>query len=121
MKFCGLCVPTVSANLLLRVMNVINLMFIAKLENAAMTAGVGLATSLVTTLAYSFLVGANCAQETLTSQAYGAGELGRCGDLLNRGRVVSITLFIPIAIVFLFSEQIFLMIGQDPEVSFYAG
>lgn len=76
-----------------------------------LTAGYGLATSFCHVLGLSFFIGANCAQETLTSQAFGAGELFRCGSLLNRGRMILVVLFIPIAVIFLLSERIFLLIG----------
>jgi multidrug resistance protein, MATE family len=40
--------------------------------------------------------------------------------LLNRGRLILIAMSIPISIIFLLSEHIFLLIGQDSEVAFYA-
>ena len=102
-------------------MRILNLYFIGKLGNAAMTAGVGLAISFTIALVQWVLVGANCAQETLTSQAFGAGEIRRCGILLNRGRVILTVIFIPICVLFLESERILLFIGLDDEVSKYAG
>lgn len=100
---------------------IINLYFVGKLNDAAMTAGLGLATFFVQALGYTVLMGTNIAQETLTSQAFGAGELYRCGALHNRGRTILLAVMIPIALVFFFSETIFLLIGQDPQVSRYAG
>ena len=91
----------------------INLYFIGFLENTLMTAGVGLAMTFVNILGLSVMVGINCAQETLTSQAFGANELVRCGVLLNRGRVILLLVFIPIAFIFMFTKQILIAIGQD--------
>ena len=85
-----------------------------------MTAGFGLALTLVGILGLSLMIGTNCAQETLASQAYGAGELRRCGILLNRGRLILVALFLPISVVFFNSEAIFLFVGIEPEVAYYA-
>ena len=78
-----------------------------------MTAGFGLAITSVAILGLSLMIGTNCALETLASHAFGAGELQRCGILLNRGRLILTTLFIPISILFYNSETLFLLIGQD--------
>ena len=75
------------------------MVFVGLLGNTAMTAGVGLATTFVNITGTSVLAGINLAQETLTSQAFGAGELGRCGILLNRGRMILLVMFIPIAMI----------------------
>ena len=98
----------------------INLFFVGTFGNGAMTAAVGLAASCSGILVSSFIVGTNCAQDTLTSQAYGAGELRRCGVLLNRGRVIIVVLFIPFLLIFQYSKEILDMAGFDPQVSVYA-
>ena len=85
-----------------------------------MTAGVGLATTFLNILGYYILLGTNCAQETLTSQAFGADELERCGVLLNKGRIILVILFIPMAFFFMLTREILISIGQDPVVSEYA-
>lgn len=71
-------------------------------------------------LGLTVLMGTNIAQETLTSHAFGANQLKRCGDLLNRGRMILLAVFVPIAIAFVFSESIFLAIGQDADVAKFA-
>ena len=77
----------------------INMYFIGRLGNPSMTAGVGLATTFVAIVGVSIMIGANLAQDTLTSQAFGANEPIRCGILLNRGRMILVVIFIPIALV----------------------
>ena len=89
----------------------INLYYVGRLDNAAMTAGLGLATVFIQVLGLTVLMGTNIAQETLTSHAFGAGELRRCGVLLNRGRMILVAVFIPLAVAFAYSEKIFLLIG----------
>ena len=43
--------------------------------------------------------GLNCAQETLTSQAFGANNLRLCGIYLNRGTVILTLFFIILALM----------------------
>jgi MATE family multidrug resistance protein len=120
-RFFSLVMPAICSNLLFTCMASLNYYYIGKLDDAAIIAGVGLAQSIMTVIGSGLMVGCNCAQETLTSQAFGAGELVRCGVLLNRGRAVLTTIFIPLSVAYYFSEPIFHFIGQDPQVSFYAG
>lgn len=64
--------PAIAANLLYICMMTMNYYYIGSLDNAAMTAAVGLAQSVMTVTGSGIMIGSNCAQETLTSQAYGA-------------------------------------------------
>jgi len=89
----------------------INLYYIGLLNDAAMTAGLGIGTVLIQILGFTVAMGTNIAQETLTSHSFGANNLERCGVLLNRGRMILLTVFIPISFAFWFSESIFLVIG----------
>ena len=69
-------------------------------------------------MVFSIMVGINAAQETLTSQAFGAGELRLCGIYLNRGQIILLTAYCIFASVpVFFGEQIFYAITQDEEVS----
>ena len=64
------------------------------------------------------LIGLNAAQETLTSQAFGANNLQLTGIYLNRGRVILSVFYILLAIWPLaFGERIFIALGMDAEVS----
>jgi multidrug resistance protein, MATE family len=96
------------------------LYYVGQLGDDAMTAGFGLSIAFVDIIGTSILCGMNSAQETLTSQAFGAQELRRCGHLFNRGKLILLVLCVPIAMILLYSNQIFLLIGQEPEVARYA-
>jgi multidrug resistance protein, MATE family len=48
-------------------MMTMNYYYIGSLGNAAQTAGIGLAQSIMTVIGSGLLIGCNCAQETLTS------------------------------------------------------
>ena len=78
----------------------------------------GLASVTNGMMVISLLIGLNAAQETLTSQAFGANNLRLCGIYLNRGTLILTVFFALLALVpSLFVEQIFVAIGQDKEVS----
>lgn len=102
--FFSIVIPTLTQNALGFILLIINLYFVGLLNNAAMTAGFGLATTFIHVCGMSLMIGTNCTQETLTSQAFGAGELVRCGILLNRGRLILLAMSVPISLLFLFSK-----------------
>ena len=116
--FCKIAVPAVCTNLLGYITVLSNTIFAARMNDPVKLAVIGLANVCHTIMILSLLIGLNAAQETLTSQAYGRGDLRLCGVYLNRGRVILVAFFIPLALgPAFFAEQIFLAIGQDPEVS----
>lgn len=93
-------------------------MFAGTLKDPMNLAAVGLASTFCAIMILSSIIGLNSAQETLTSQAFGAGNLRLCGLYLNRGHCIIIVFFIPVAIVTsCYGESIFLAIGQDQELS----
>ena len=99
----------------------ISIIFAGQFEDPAKIAAVGLSVTLIDFVIFAFIRGLNSAQETLTSQAFGAGQLEICGTYLHRGSFVMTLFFIPLAItIVFFGEPILLLIGQDPEVVEYA-
>ena len=69
----------------------------------------------------SVMMGLNSGQDTLTSQAYGNGNLKLCGVYLNRGAFILTLIFIPLAIIpSVRAEQILILLGQDKEASHLA-
>ena len=75
-------------------------------------AGFGLAYSFVTFILVYFN-GVSQPVETLTSHAYGQGDMQLCGLYLNRTLFVSTLGFVPVAIIIYFSEPILISFGQD--------
>ena len=64
------------------------------------------------------MIGLNTGIETLTSQGFGAGNLRLCGLYLNRGAFILTAFFLIFNIVpSMFSTEILLQLGQDPEVA----
>ena len=79
---------------------------------------IGLTNTITNVMCQSLLIGLNAAQETLTSQAFGAGNLKLTGYYLNRGRVILTVFYVLFGIwPILFGERIFLAMGIDAEVS----
>ena len=99
---------------------VMNIVFMGRLNNPVLLAGVGLGTMTSNILCLSILLGFNAALQTLASRAYSAGDLHLCGVYLNRARIIMAVAFLPTVLVLAFSEKILVAIGQDPEVSKYA-
>ena len=96
-------------------------MIFAGMHNDSMLlAGVGLATTLINLCILTPINGMNGTVETFVSQAYGANNIHLCGVYVNRGRLINLVMFIPVAILLCFSESILIMLGQDAQVSMYA-
>lgn len=68
---------------------------------------------------FALTQGLNGAVDTFVSQAYGAGpeNYHYCGQILNRARAIAMVSLIPIAILFFFSDDILIGIGQDETIS----
>ena len=116
--FLKLAIPAIFTNLAAFATVVTNSVFAGRMNDPVKLASVGLSSVCVNIMVLSIMIGLNAAQETLTSQAYGAGNLKLCGIYLNRGRFILIAFFIPFAVIpSIFAEEIFNGIGQDPEVS----
>jgi len=97
--FLKIACPAVLTNSLGYLANVTNAVFAGNMADPINLAVVGLAGSSETVIFHSLLMGLNAAQETLTSQAFGAGNLRLCGIYLNRGHFILIAFFIPLAVV----------------------
>ena len=116
--FTKLAGPAVVTNFLIYFTVLINLTFAGQLEDSALLLGsIGLAQVLFCIL-NTLMIGLNTAQETLTSQAYGSKNYVLCGTYLNRGATMLVAFFVPCSFIFLaFDEQIYLAMGQEPEVA----
>mmetsp|Transcript_29730 Transcript_29730/g.36898 ORF Transcript_29730/g.36898 Transcript_29730/m.36898 type:complete len:83 (-) Transcript_29730:1128-1376(-) len=81
------------------------IVFAGRMNDTVNVAVVGLATSFTAIMMLAILIGLNTAQESLTSQSFGAGNLRLCGLYLNRGSFILITFFVPLAVLTaMFSE-----------------
>ena len=116
--FCKLAVPAVVTNIMAFQAPLVNSVFAGRMNDPTKLAAVGLSSVINNLMMLSLMIGLNSAQETLTSQAFGHGNIRLCGVYLNRGRFILIAFFIPLATIpCCFAESILLGLGQDPEVS----
>ncbi|XP_022886491.1 protein DETOXIFICATION 40-like isoform X1 [Olea europaea var. sylvestris] len=67
--------------------------------------------------AYGLLLGMGSALETLCGQAYGAGKYDMLGLYLQRATVVLFLFTLPITLVYIFSKQILIFIGESENVA----
>ena len=92
--------------------NLINRFYAGRLDDSVKIAVIGLSGSINLIFMISIMIGINSAQETLTSQAFGARNLPLVGIYLNRGRFILIAIFIPLALVIAFAgESILIGLG----------
>ena len=112
--------PSVLCNLLMKVQEIVNLIFVGHSNNSQMIAAVGLGNALLDIMGLSIIIGMNGALNTLSSQSAGAQRIDMCQTYLKRGKVVLTMCFVPIAILLTQSERILLMAGQDKAVARYA-
>ena len=80
----------------------------------------GLGNAFMEIMGTGAFIGLNMALCTLASQGYGAQAYDLCGVYLNQARVVFIGFYCLMIPVFLFSERMFLALGQQEEVAFYS-
>ena len=96
----------------------IALSFAGHLDDATNLVVVGITGSVMGITTMSVSVGINSAQETLTTQAFGAGQHKLCGIYLNRGQIILTFFFVLFAsIPMCFGEKIFLFISKDDDIS----
>lgn len=99
---------------------VVNVSFAGHLGSEAAMAGVGMANMFQNILCFSVIYGFNSSLNTLVSQSFGMKDYKMCGVFLNRARFVMTLIFIPLLIILLNTESIFVSVGFDPEASYYS-
>lgn len=98
-------VPITISNVIGQLIFLVNAIFAGQMNDEVSLAAVGLGDVITSILVLTFLIGLNNTQETLTSQAFGSGQLKLCGVYLNRGRLIVLTFYLPLALLlFLLSE-----------------
>ncbi|KAJ3287735.1 hypothetical protein HDU79_005475 [Rhizoclosmatium sp. JEL0117] len=89
-------------------------------------ASMALATLFANVTGYSLIVGMGAAIDTLCSQAYGeylagTGDKKELGRHLSRAIFINYLLCIPITTLWLFTEPLLLLTGQDPSIAHLSG
>nr|XP_017217561.1 PREDICTED: protein DETOXIFICATION 14-like isoform X2 [Daucus carota subsp. sativus] len=119
-KVAYIAMPMVVTTVSQYMLRVISVMMIGHLGELSLS-GAAIATSLTNVTGFSLLLGMASALETLCGQAYGARRYQLMGSY-TYGAIISLLLVcIPISILWIFTEKLLILIGQDPLISHEAG
>lgn len=99
-----------------------NIYFSAHFQDNKYLAANGLAISMMNIIAFATLYGIATAQETLTSQAFGAKNYKKAGHYLNLTRlIVLVASFVFVFPIFFFGGKLLALIGQEEELAHITG
>ena len=97
----------------------ITFVFIGKYWGDKVTfASIGLGMMLMNIFLRSYITGFNNYMVTQVSQAYGAKDYKRWGDIVNRNMVIWTVYMIPLMVLLFFCGDLLCMIGQNEELSY---
>ena len=95
----------------------INLIFIGMLNNEIYQDAIGLGNIFINFIGVGIFFGINGGFDTLASQALGLKDYIQCGFYLQQGRIIICCFYLPIAVLMVYSKELLLALGQDPEVA----
>ncbi|XP_061338363.1 protein DETOXIFICATION 9-like [Gastrolobium bilobum] len=109
--------PMVAVTVSQYLLQVVSLMMVGHLGILVSFSGVAIASSFAEVTGFSVLLGMAGALETLCGQTYGAEEFRKLGNYTCCAIVTLILVCLPISLVWIFTDKILLLFGQDPEIS----
>ncbi|RWR93918.1 protein DETOXIFICATION 16-like protein [Cinnamomum micranthum f. kanehirae] len=118
--------PLVAVSFLQFCLQMISVMFVGHLGELSLSSA-SMATSFAGVTGFSFLsnqaprLGMGSALDTLCGQSYGAKQYHMLGIHMQRAMFVLLLVSIPLAVIWAYTGQILLALGQDPEISSAAG
>ncbi|CAH2052919.1 unnamed protein product [Thlaspi arvense] len=108
--------PMIFTNLFLYCIPLSSVMFASHLGQLEL-AGATLAHSWATVTGFAFMTGLSGAFETLCGQGFGAKSYRMLGVHLQSSCIVSLAFTILVSIFWFFTESVFRLLGQDPNIS----
>lgn len=111
-----LAVPLSLSNLMGLLISLIAVGFVGRLGAFELSVVVS-STSIFNVTGLSVLTGFASAMETLTGQAYGAGQYRHVGVVLQRALILTTLLTTLLAVAWTGSERLLVSLGQDPLIS----
>ncbi|EOY21171.1 hypothetical protein QUC31_007216 [Theobroma cacao] len=112
--------PLVAVTLLQYSIQMISLMFVGHLGELALS-GASMATSFAAVTGFSLLLGMATALDTLCGQSYGAKQYPMLGIHMQRAMFILVIVSIPLAIIWVNTRPILVLLGQDHDISKKAG
>ncbi|KAL2467146.1 MATE efflux family protein [Abeliophyllum distichum] len=111
-----LAAPAIMVYLINNSMSISTRIFSGHLGNLEFAA-VSLGNQGIQLFAYGLLLGMGSAVETLCGQAFGAGRYDMLGLYLQRATLVLFLFSLPITLVYIFSKQLLIFIGESENVA----
>ncbi|XVE58820.1 hypothetical protein DITRI_Ditri04bG0199700 [Diplodiscus trichospermus] len=112
--------PLIAVNLFQYCIQMISVMFVGHLGELALS-GASIATSFASVTGFSLLLGMASARDTLCGQSYGAKQYSLLGIHMQRAMFVLTIVSIPLAIIWVNTRPILLLLGQNHDISQKAG
>lgn len=113
-------IPIIIGQIFSLFVEMLNLVFAGHLGDPIFVAAAGLGNMYANVTCLLIIYGLNSAIATLCAQAYGSGNLHKCGVFLNKGRIAIVIFFVPITLVTFLCEPFLLAIKMDPQAAHYA-
>lgn len=113
-------IPIIIGQIFSMFVEMLNLVFAGHLGDPIYVAAAGLGNMYANVTCLLIIYGLNSAIATLCSQAYGYGNLHKCGVYLNKGRIAIVIFFIPIFGIMFLCETFLLAIKMDPQAAHLA-
>jgi len=110
-------VPIIIGQIFSLFIEMLNLVFAGHLGDPIFVAAAGLGNMYANVTCLLVIYGLNSAIATLCSQAYGSGNMRKCGIYLNKGRIACLIFFVPIFILMFMCESFLLLLKMDPETA----
>ncbi|KAE8684448.1 MATE efflux family protein 5 [Hibiscus syriacus] len=114
-----LAAPMVAFSVLQQLLPFVSIIMVGHLGELQLS-GVSIATSFIIVTGKCFLFGMSGALETLCGQAYGAEQYQKLGTYTYSAIISLLIVCVPITILWVFTEKILILIGQDPAISHVA-
>ncbi|XP_057993396.1 protein DETOXIFICATION 8 isoform X1 [Hevea brasiliensis] len=108
--------PMVAVTVLQYLLQVVSMVMVGHLDELSLS-GVSIATSFTSVTGFSFLFGMAGALETVCGQAYGAEQYQKLGTYTYSAIISLILVCIPISLLWMFTDKLLILIGQDPSIS----
>ncbi|KAJ0095548.1 hypothetical protein Patl1_15221 [Pistacia atlantica] len=112
--------PLITVSLLQYCLQDIAIIFVGHLGELAQSSA-SLASSFASFTGFSVLLGMGSALETLCGQAYGAKQYHMLGIHTQRAMVTLLAISIPLAVIWFYTSNILIALGQNHEISIAAG